>query len=326
MGDEKTPGAVDALGGLFALSFELVGQEADNLPQRIAETLKRADVTKAIEKSLLDFAKTRKPGMSSQLTDEEAKKLRDSLVEGVKDKLSEEYLKQVKNSAKYKELQKQLEKFEAAAKSTSLGVWVDKNKTILYVVGAGLALGAGAALYVTKSGGAIVEQITKSLDKIDLEVIKVGSFSLNIDSIAFNPTAQVLGGKLSANMQFDKLKIELKLKVVTTAAEISTAGGEAVVKYGKVDLSSMVNYNVTDNKPVTSLSLHLGVKEEKWKMTVGVKMEDSPAGTSMTGNASASYQVNKMLSVGADLSSGKRADMGGIQENKAMVGLTLTIP
>jgi hypothetical protein len=326
MGDEATPGAMDALGGLFALSFELLGQEADQLPQRIEDTLKRADVAKAIEKSLLDFARTRKPGMSSQLSDDEARKLRDSLLDGVKDKLSEEYLKQVKGSPKYKELQGQLEKFEKAAKSSALGVWVDEHRTILYIVGAGLALGAGAALYVTKSGGPVVGQLTKALDKLDLQVIKVGSFNLTIDSIYFNPTAEVLGGKISTSLKFEQLQVKMNLKVVSTAAEISTVGGEAVVHYGRFDVTSIVQYNVADHKPVTSLSLLVGATGDNWKISVGAKVENSLAGTAVTGNAAASYQVNKYLSVGSELSSGKRADMGSVQENKAMGMLTITIP
>src|SRR5437667_221436 len=62
-------------------------------------------------------------------------------------KLTDALLDQLKKTPEFKRLEKSLDNLEQALKSTPVGVWVDNNKNILYVVGAGLAIGGAVALF-----------------------------------------------------------------------------------------------------------------------------------------------------------------------------------
>ena len=50
-----------------------------------------------------------------------------------------------------------LDDLGSALKESPVGVFFDKNRNILYVVGAALAIGGAVALYVTKTGGPAID-------------------------------------------------------------------------------------------------------------------------------------------------------------------------
>lgn len=60
--------------------------------------------------------------------------------------------------SQFRELETSVEAFKKAAESSALGVWMDKNKKVLYVVGAALVVGTAGVLYVTKTGGSLVNK------------------------------------------------------------------------------------------------------------------------------------------------------------------------
>ena len=315
----------DAFGGLVVLAFDLFDSEVARTPERLIQTFKNPALLKAAENAILSFAKSRSPTASSQLTPEEIGKLQSSIVGGVKTAATEAYLKQIKESSKFKALEKQLKNFEDAAKSSAIGVWVDHNKGILYVVGAVLAVGAGVALYITKPSGTIYGMGIRELEKLKFEVLKVGTLksgqvSLGIGNIIFDPTAERYGGKVTGKIAWEQLKIDLSLQIVTANAKAPEITSEVGLKYGVISLTAANKVDLT--KPKVDLTLRLSANKDRFGLSVAANIKDD----NVTGSASASYKIAESMKLGVDLSRKNRPDMGNQTENLIMFELKGTFP
>jgi hypothetical protein len=269
---EPTGDPVAAAGQLVVLSFELLDSEMEELPKQLVEVFKRPDVAKAVQKTLLDFAKGRDKSATTALSDEDIKKLQASVIDSAKTAATDVVLSQIKASPKYTALMSQVTNFEKALKSSSLGVWVDNNKKILYVVGATLIVSGGAALFVTKTGGPIVDTITNELSKHKFDVLHVGVFTLSVSNIDFKPSAQVLGAKITGNLKWDRVSVDLKLQVLGSVDELSKVNGEAAAKVGSVTFSGYVNKDMT--KPTIDLGIKMGAKVDKVNLSLGAYVTD----------------------------------------------------
>jgi hypothetical protein len=296
---EPTGDPVAAAGQLVVLSFELLDSEMEELPKQLVEVFKRPDVAKAVQKTLLDFAKGRDKSATTALSDEDIKKLQASVIDSAKTAATDVVLSQIKASPKYTALMSQVTNFEKALKSSSLGVWVDNNKKILYVVGATLIVSGGAALFVTKTGGPIVDTITNELSKHKFDVLHVGVFTLSVSNIDFKPSAQVLGAKITGNLKWDRVSVDLKLQVLGSVDELSKVNGEAAAKVGSVTFSGYVNKDMT--KPTIDLGIKMGAKVDKVNLSLGAYVTDgAPRATGSVG-----FQLSKDASLKFDGSAGR---------------------
>ena len=310
----------EAFGGLVLLAFDLLDSEIARSPERIVQTFKNPALLKAAENAVLSFAKSRSPTASSQLSPEEIGKLQSSVVDGVKTAATEAYIKQIKESSKFKALEKQLKNFEDAAKSSAVGVWVDHNKGILYVVGAVLAVGAGVALYITKPSGTIYGMGIRELEKLKFEVLKVGALKLGVGGLVFDPTAERFGGKVTGKLEWEQLKIDLSLQIVTANLKAPEITSEVGLKYGVISLTAANKLDLT--QPKVDLTLRLSANKDRFGLSVAANIKDD----NVTGSASASYRVAESLKLGVDLSRRNRPDMGNQSENMIMFELKGTFP
>lgn len=315
----------DAFGGLVVLAFDLFNSEVARTPERLIQTFKNPALLKAAENAILNFAKSRSPTASSQLTPEEIGKLQSSIVGGVKTAATEAYLKQIKELSKFKALEKQLKNFEDAAKSSAIGVWVDHNKGVLYVVGAVLAVGAGVALYITKPSGPIYGMGIRELEKLKFEVLKVGTLksgqvTVGLGNIVFDPTAERYGGKVTGKIAWEQLKIDLSLQIVTANLKAPEITSEVGLKYGVISLTAANKVDLT--KPKVDLTLRLSANKDRFGLSVAANIKDD----NVTGSASASYKIAESLKLGVDLSRKNRPDMGNQTENLIMFELKGTFP
>jgi hypothetical protein len=312
---DPAPGPVDAFGGLFVLAFQLLDSEVGKAPERVVDVFKNPKLIGAAQTAMLKFAKERDPGASSMVTPEEFAKLRDSVVDGVKSAATEEYLKQIKASSKFKALEGQLDSFEKAFNSSALGVWIDENEGYLYVVGAALALGAGVAMYVTKPSGPVMELATKELAKLKFKIVKVGSLQLGVGGITFEPKSDLVGAKLTGTINWQKLKIDLAFQLIAKGPTVQEIGGDVAVKYGAIDLSGMIKKDMT--KPTVDVTVRLNVTADRFSIGVGGQMKDGVFGA----NAGASYKLTESLKITADYNNRQRKDMNDVQENVVIIGI-----
>lgn len=310
----------EAFGGLVLLAFDLLDSEISRSPERLIQAFKSPTLLKAAENAVLGFAKSRGPFSSSQLTSEEIGKLQSSVIGGVQTAATDAYLKQVKESSKFKALEKQLKNFEDAAKSSAIGVWVNDNKTVLYVVGAVLSVGAGVALFVTKPSGTLYGMGIRELEKLNFEVLNVGALKLGVSGLVFDPTAKRYGGKVTGQLKWEQLKIDLSLQIVTAGLKAPEVTSVVGVKYGVISLTAANKVDLT--KPKVNLTLRLSATKDRFGLSVAAHLKDD----NVTGSASASYKVAESLKLGVDLSRKNRPDMGGQTENLIMFELKGTFP
>ncbi len=316
--DAESP--ADAFGGLVLLAFDLLDSEISRSPERLIQTFKSPTLLAAAEKAMLSFAKSRGPFASSQLTPEEIGKLQSSVVDGVRTAATDAYLKQIKGSSKFKALETQLKNFEEAAKSSAIGVWVDHNKGILYVVGAVLTVGAGVALYITKPTGPAYAMGIRELEKLKFEVVKLGALKLGVGGIVFDPTADRYGGKVTGKLAWEQLKIDLALQIVATVGKATELNGEVMVKYGVINLTGIIKQDMT--RPKVDITLRLGANKDRFGLAVAAHLKDD----NVTGSASASYKLTESMKLGVDLSRQNRPDMNNVSENLIMFQLKGTFP
>jgi hypothetical protein len=215
----------------------------------------------------------------------------------------------------YTRLEKSIAAFEAAAKSTALGAWVDRNKNVLYVVGAGLMVGTASALYITKTGGAVLDTALSPLQGKKFEVLQIGKLQIKAGLWEFKPDARVLGARVFGTMNWERVKLDLKFGVLAEGAAIQQVEGEAVVKSGPINLTLAG----ADNFQTHKVNLGFNATYEKGKINIGVgaMYKDDL----VTGTATAGYKT-RVGTVGVKLDAGDQK--GGGMKYDAL--LTLSIP
>jgi len=285
MADPDTD-VIDASHQVIVLAFDLVDAEIARLPDQIQKAMLSPAVQKAITKSLLDFAQSKSAiGSNTVVSDEEAKKLAEALRSGVTDAASKELMKQVKATYAYTQLQGSIEAFQKAAKESPLGVWVDKNKNILYVVGAALVLGSASALYITKTGGSLLNTALDPLKGKEFEVLQVGKLTLKAGLWDFQPDARILGARVFGTLNWEQVKLDLRFGVLAQDAKVQQAEGEAVLKAGQFSLD--LTGTAKPQKQVVDLGLKVGYQAGKFNLGLGAKLQDNI----LSGTASAQYQT-----------------------------------
>lgn len=284
---------LDAANQVIVLAFDLADSEIERVPKRLVEVLGSPEVQNSIKKTLLDFAKARiKAGVdTTTVSDEDARKLLDSLGRGVTDAASQRYLDDIKKSPEYRALERSVTAFKAAAKSSSLGVWVDRNKGILYVVGAALVVGTASVLYVTRTGGAAVDLALDPLRGKDFEVLQVGSLSFKA-GVNFKPDARVLGARIAASKQWNRVSVELKLGVLAQETRVQEVEGQALVTSGafSVSLTGAAKPQVSQVNLGLKLDYSGRVGEGKFNIGIGAMYKDDQ----LSGTVGAGYKTGAL--------------------------------
>ena len=224
-------------------------------------------------------------------------------------------LDKIKATPDYKRLEKSIAEFEAAAKSSALGAWVDRNENILYVVGAGLVVGTASVLYITKTGGGVLNTALGPLKSKKFDILKIGKLQIQAGLWDFQPDARVLGARVFGTMNWERVKVDLKFGVLAEGAAIQQVEGEAVVKSGPINLTLTGADNF--KKHEVNLGFSANYEQGKFNIGVGAVYKDDL----VTGTATAGYKT-RVGTVGVKLDAGDQK--GGGTKYDAL--LTLTIP
>ncbi len=318
MADEK-PNPIDAANQVIVLAFDLLDSEIPQLPGQIAQALQSPPVQDAIKKTLLDFAKSKAGQSGAPLSAADSQKLLEAIGTGVQDAASTNALDQIKRTAEYKKLEGSIEAFKSAAGSSSLGVWVDKNKNILYVVGAALVVGTTSVLYITKTGGPLVNTAISPLKGKEFDVLQIGTLKIKAGLWDFQPDARIFGARIAVSEEWQRVSLSLKLGILAQGTQVQQVQGSAVVKSGPFSATL-----TADGKPQVqqvNLGLKLGydgmIGNGKFNIGVGAMYQDK----ALSGTLGATYQT-KGATVGLQGNVGPQKS-GGMQYGGL---LTLTIP
>jgi hypothetical protein len=262
---------LDAAHQIFVLAFDLADAEITRLPDQLNSALTSPVVQSAIEKTLLDFLKTTPGAGSNIMSGAEAQKLVTALEKGVGDPLSKELLDKIKITPEYKRLEKSIQEFKKATESSSLGVWVDKNKNVLYVIGAALVVGTASALYITKTGGPLLNTALDPLKGKEFEVLK--------------PDARVIGARVLGTLNWEKVKVDLKFGVLAEGPQIQEIEGEAVVKSGSFRVTVTGSDKIQTHK--VNLGLNVGYEKGNFNLGLGAMYKDDV----LSGTANLGYKT-----------------------------------
>jgi hypothetical protein len=307
---------LDAAHQIFVLAFDLADAEITRLPDQLNSALTSPLVQAAIEKTLLDFLKTTPAAGNTVMSGAEAQKLVTALEKGVGDPLSKELRDKIKATPEFKRLEKSIEAFKKAAASSTLGVWVDKNKNVLYVVGAALVVGTATALYVTKTGGALLNTALDPLKGKEFEVLQIGKLGMKAGLWDFKPDARVLGARVLGTVDWEKIKLDLKFGILAEGAVIQEVEGAAVLKSGAFSITMTGSDKIQAHQ--VNLGLNVGYEKGNFNLGVGAMYKDD----ALSGTANLFYKT-KNVTYGLQGNIGEQK--GGGMQYGAMFLVTIPI-
>jgi len=219
----------DALSQVVIVAFDLAGKEAKNLDTLLNTSLQSEAVQQAIREGLGQFALKKVASGSTAVSDAEAKELL-GILEKLGSKVGDNVADQIKKTPEYKRLEDKITALEKALSTSPMGVWVDHNKGLVLVVGIGVAFGSAAALYLTKTGGPVVDLPISLLKEKPFQIFKVGGFTLKGQMLEFKPDKQTLGAGFLATQKWEKMELSFKIGVIAAGDHVKEVDGQAVVK------------------------------------------------------------------------------------------------
>jgi hypothetical protein len=226
----------DAISQVVIVAFDLAESKAKNLPQLLNDSLQSDAVQKAIREGLQTFAMKKVASGTTTVSDDETKELL-KLLEKVGGKAGDGLTDEIKKSSEYKRLEEKIKALEKTLACSPMGVWVDKNKGLVLVVGIGIAFGSAAALFLTKTGGPVVDLPIGLLKEKPFQLFKVGGFTLKGQLLEFKPDKQILGAGILATQKWEKIELSFKIGIIATGEHVKEVNGQAVVKSNEFSLS-----------------------------------------------------------------------------------------
>lgn len=320
MSDQVKPiGVIEAADHVVALAFKLTEFELENLPKNLSTILQSAEVRSAIEKTLLDFARTKSQTETTVISSAQAQTLFKSASENLKNGAVDAALNQIKSTAQYKNLESGLKGFAESAKRSTLGVWVDRNSQTLYIVGAAVILGGATVLFVTKTGGSLVEKSVDLFKGKNFKVLRVGEFTLKAGIAEFKPDARIFGAQVVGNLELEVIKTEFKLGLVLQGSEVQSAAADLSLTAGQFRLN--LAGSAKPQEHVVDLHVTSGFTGTFKKGTFNIGLGAAFQPTGINGTLDAGVNLKSGVNIGANANLGSNSH-GAIQGG---VGLKLAI-
>lgn len=235
--ETRTTSIIDATSNTVVLAFELSDPRIADMPNELSRAIHGPAVQSAIRKALEELSLAKQRLGTSAISDQEACRFASTLAGGVASAVGADLFDRIKQTPEFLSVEHSLKSLDNALKSLPLGVWVDRNRRVLYVIGAGIAIGGAAALFATKTGGSLVSVPITRLAGKPLKVFSMGSFSLAGQVVCFQPRTQTMGVALVAMEQLERVQVGVQLGVIATGGAVEQVNGKLVFKTQDVSLS-----------------------------------------------------------------------------------------
>lgn len=213
-----------------ALAFDLTGTTIVDSPSMLKKILEdktfQTAVADALKKTGQEIMKEQAKGKPVAATDA-LKKFGSAAGKAAASKGSGLAAKQVKASPEFKRLEASLKELGCAFDKTPVGAFVNKNKTLLIIVGAVGALGGAVGLYYTKSGDFVGENAAKLLS--GMEIKKIGAVTLKANKVEFKPSERKVAVELGAAGKWDTVKASFALGAAFKKDQLSGVNGKGNV-------------------------------------------------------------------------------------------------
>jgi hypothetical protein len=255
-GQTRTISTLDATSNTVVLAFDLSDPRIADMPNELSRVIHGPFVQSAIRKALVELALARQRLGTSTISDKEACRFAGALAGGVAGAMGADLFDRIRQTPEFVSVEQSLKSLDETLKNSPLGVWIDRNRGVLYVVGAGIAIGGAAALFATKTGGSVLNVPITRLATKPLKVFNLGSFSLAGQIVSFQPRTQTVGVALVAMEQLERLQVGVQLGVVATGGAVEQVNGKLVFKTQDVSLSL-----IGTGKPLEkTVNLGLGIE------------------------------------------------------------------
>lgn len=259
--DEQTD-VIHKASETIVLGIELVDAELNNLPERLVKGVQSKDVQDAINKALNEFAMTRLNRTPTTVSTDDAQALAKMVAEAGGKALEQNVIEQIKKSSHYKALDQSIKDLTEDLKNAPMGVWLNENKTWLYIVGAGAVLGGATAMYVTRTGDALTSRLLPQLSGQSVSFKPIGTMKMEvgISQITFTPSQRHIEAKTFMKVEWQQIKAQVNLSASRSDKSVTAAADGSIlvpIKPG-VDLTAGGGYNS-------------GKKD--WSLSLGVKVD-----------------------------------------------------
>jgi hypothetical protein len=225
----------EVLGETLVLSMDLVGFNLGNTKD-IGRGLRLKSAEKAIQKAV----------------DKENKQLTKQFLKGksLGDDKAQDMLKNVAQAtaaATVQHAQRKLgEGIGCAWKRSPMGIWVDENEWVLYIVVPVLVGGAGAGagyLYHARVGDRPVGMLT-SLVQPHLKFKPIGNLTLGVEELKFVPSERTVQTKVFTKIEWKPVQVGFSVSGGVTDGKVSNFKLQSKVSYKGSGSTSNLNFDV----------------------------------------------------------------------------------
>lgn len=279
---EKCGTLLDAVKDTLVLAFEFADKTLLNSPETIRKVLEDPKIQLAIKQAAQSegrrLLEAQKGGKA--VTNADGVKVLEAIGTAAKDAAIDSAKKQIEESDEFKKLKKEVENLSCALKQSPIGVFVDKNKGWLIVVGVGLGLGGVTAMYMFRSGDWVAGQATDLASK-QLRFKVLGNVEFGASRLKFVPSSRQVGTTLFASAKWERVSVRLDLSVDFKNDQFQSTGGKVttdftVAKGLVLTGTGSAGYQVNKEPWKQSFVYHLGVGVT-FKQAFGVNKLDVTA-------------------------------------------------
>lgn len=197
MSDEaKCKSVLDVAPETVILAFDVVGWTETTDPKRVLEA---RTVREEIEKALGEKAKElhKKHTAGKEITQEDAIEVLKTIPKPIIDKQTSEATDRLK----------------CAFQQSPVGVWLDRNSWVLYVVVPLIAVGAGAYMYSAKVGDQPASwAASMAKTKGSIKISKRGKIELGLEKVSFVPSKREISAAGYSELQLERVKVRFSIE------------------------------------------------------------------------------------------------------------------
>lgn len=316
----KCTGDLETVDRTTVLAIQLVGK----VPQIVdwEKVLNSKEVKDAVESTLKEQAESYIKNTPTSFSEADGKKLLGDLAQKSLKAAGQNIAEQVKKSPEYKRLEKSAERLAEALKCSQVGVWFDKNKTILYIIAAGVGIGGAAALYVARTGDEVADVATFLAGKQLFKGKVIGDLELTVGVPTFKPSTREITLDLEASKKWDKVSVNFKVTAQAIDTDVKLAGSTEFVFPGSrytLKLDGVYDPRNTQRAPV-QLGLSVKLQQDSYKLDLFTRLQpDGPRSYGVTAGIGVEFK-SPVKGVGP-----LRIDAGNTMNNRSLVQPMVTI-
>jgi hypothetical protein len=251
---------LDAVQDTVLMGVQITGSAVKDLETHLKQALQSPQVQNAIKSTLEEIAKKKLGDVPVQFSEEDSKNLLGELAKKGGGAVAESVKEQIQRTSQYQELERRAQKILDALKCSPTGVWLDQNKMILYILGAGVVVGGATAMYVARAGDPVTEPLTSLIKNKKIRVPIPGNLELSASGFKFVPSKREIDVDLGLSGQWKTVKADFKVNVQAVDSSVQASASGTVVIPFRVGLLRAEGSFDPRNPQVAPLRLGLGLE------------------------------------------------------------------